>query len=91
MEQNYLYELDKQTSDIINQITSWQKDHPGEDGGEVPIAGVEAAVELPVTPLKIPQMQRIRRQFIALNRQHNLDKERIGLLFVDYLNASFRG
>ncbi|KAF2422596.1 chromatin associated protein KTI12 [Tothia fuscella] len=91
MEQNYLYELDKQTSDIVNQITSWQKDHPGEDGGEVTITGVENHVQLPVTPLSLPQLQRIRRQFISLNRQHNLDKGRISLLFVDYLNDTVHG
>jgi protein KTI12 len=90
MGQNYLYELDKQTSDIVNQIISWQRDHPGEDGGQVSIADVDEPARLPVTPLSLPQLQRIRRQFIALNRQHSLDKGRVSLLFVDYLNDTFR-
>lgn len=90
MEQNYLYELDRQTSDIVNQIISWQKDHPGEGGGQVTVTSAEEQVQLPVTPLSLPQLQRIRRQFIALNRQHSLDKGRISLLFVDYLNDTFR-
>ncbi|KAF2140522.1 uncharacterized protein K452DRAFT_359579 [Aplosporella prunicola CBS 121167] len=89
-EQNYLYELDKTTSDIISAIQSYQADHPGEGGGEVSIPGAENAIELPARPLSLPQMQRIRRQFIALNRQHNLSKTRIKDLFVDYLNDTFQ-
>jgi len=89
--QNYLYELDKATSDIVTQVVAWQKDHPGEDGGEIAIADVTSAVQLPVTPLSLPQLQRIRRQFISLNRQHTLEKSRIKQLFVDYLHDSFQG
>ncbi|QDS67682.1 hypothetical protein FKW77_005272 [Venturia effusa] len=89
--QNYLYELDKATSDIVTQIVSWQKDHPGEDGGEIAIAETTSPIQLPVTPLNLPQLQRIRRQFITLNRQHTLEKSRIKQLFVDHLNDSFHG
>lgn len=89
--QNYLYELDKATSDIVTQIVSWQKDHAGEDGGEMAIADATSPIQLPVTPLNLPQLQRIRRQFISLNRQHTLEKSRIKQLFVDYLNDSFHG
>jgi protein KTI12 len=89
--QNYLYELDKATSDIVTQIVSWQKDHAGEDGGEIVIAEATSPVQLPVVSPKLPQLQRIRRQFITLNRQHTLEKSRIKQLFVDYLNDSFQG
>ncbi|KAF2199464.1 chromatin associated protein KTI12 [Delitschia confertaspora ATCC 74209] len=90
-EQNYLYELDKTTSDILTQIINWQKDHSGEGGGEVSIAGVEKQIELPANPVSLPQLQRIRRQFITLNRQHNFSKDRIKEIFIDYLNAQFLG
>ncbi|KAK4995931.1 kti12, chromatin associated [Elasticomyces elasticus] len=85
-EQNYLYELDKTTSEIVSQIIAWQKDHPGEAGGQVPVQGSEQVIDLPVNTMSLPQLQRLRRQFIALNRQHNLSKGRISGLFVDYLN-----
>jgi len=88
-EQNYLYELDKTTSDIVAQISSWQKDHPGEGGGQIAIAGAENILELPAQPLGLPQLQRLRRQFISLNRQHELSKDRIKDLFVDYMNDVF--
>ncbi|KAH7092002.1 chromatin associated protein KTI12 [Paraphoma chrysanthemicola] len=88
-EQNYLYELDKTTSDILAQILTYQKDHPGEGGGEITVQHVEKPIELPATPMTLPQLQRIRRQFITMNRQHSLSKARVKEVFVDYLNAEF--
>ncbi|KAK8154555.1 chromatin associated protein KTI12 [Phyllosticta citrichinensis] len=89
-EQNYLYELDKTTSDIVSHIIAWQKDHPGEDGGDVSIPDAEQVVELPASSVSLPQLQRIRRQFITLNRQHNLSKARVRDTFIDYLNDTFQ-
>lgn len=89
-EQNYLYELDKTTSEIIASITTWQRDHPGEGGAEVKIADSEKTIELPLSPPSLPQLQRLRRQFTTLNRQHSLGKTRIRELFVDYLNDAFQ-
>ncbi|CAE7033241.1 hypothetical protein P3342_007032 [Pyrenophora teres f. teres] len=88
-EQNYLYELDKTTSDILAQIMVYQKDHAGEGGGEIAVPDIEKPIELPATPMTLPQLQRIRRQFITLNRQHSFSKARIKEVFVDYLNAEF--
>ncbi|EMD60494.1 hypothetical protein COCSADRAFT_125381 [Bipolaris sorokiniana ND90Pr] len=88
-EQNYLYELDKTTSDIVTQIMVYQKDHAGEGGGQIAVADVEKPIELPATPMTLPQLQRIRRQFITLNRQHSFSKARIKEVFVNYLNAEF--
>lgn len=51
---------------------------------------VEQDIELPASPTSLPQLQRIRRQFISLNRQHTLPKGRIRALFVGYLNDSFQ-
>lgn len=89
-QQNYLYELDKTTSDIVSHISAWQKDHPGEGGGEITVAGAENVLELPANPLGLPQLQRLRRQFISLNRQHELGKDRLSHLFVEYLNDAFQ-
>ena len=88
-EQNYLYELDKTTSEVISVITTWQQDHPGEGGGEISIPDTEHTIGLPATATTLPQLQRLRRQFTALNRQHALSKGRIRGLFVDYLNDAF--
>ncbi|KAF1918515.1 chromatin associated protein KTI12 [Ampelomyces quisqualis] len=88
-EQNYLYELDKTTSDIVAQIMTYQKDHQGEGGGEIQVPDVEKPIELPATPMSLPQLQRIRRQFLTMNRQHSLSKARVKQVFVDYLNSEF--
>ncbi|KAF2774229.1 chromatin associated protein KTI12 [Teratosphaeria nubilosa] len=89
-EQNYLYELDKTTSDVISAISTWQQDHPGEGGGEVKVPDAEQSITLPNTTPSLPQLQRLRRQFIQLNRQHTLSKGRIRELFVVYLNDTFQ-
>ncbi|KAF9738929.1 hypothetical protein PMIN06_003579 [Paraphaeosphaeria minitans] len=88
-EQNYLYELDKTTSDMLAQIMTYQKDHAGEGGGEVLVQDVDQPIQLPANPMTLPQLQRIRRQFITLNRQHNFSKSRIKEIFVNYLNDQF--
>lgn len=84
-EANYLYELDKTTQEILNKILEWQKDHPGEGGGEIDLDNA-CSLELPAAPLTLPQLQRVRRQFISLNRQHNLAKPRIRTSFIEYLD-----
>ncbi|CAK4032459.1 related to kti12 [Lecanosticta acicola] len=89
-EQDYLYELDKTTSDIITRITVWLQDHAGEGGGELAVPESEQSVTLPATAPSLPQLQRLRRQFIGLNRQHTLSKSRIRDLFIHYLNDAFQ-
>jgi protein KTI12 len=97
---DHLYQLDSTTSSIVSQILEWQKDHQGEVGGKVNVNAAPtnttadrettSCVHLPATSVTMPMLQRIRRQFLALNRQHTpLDTERIGPLFVDYLNDQF--
>ena len=88
-EQDYLYELDKTTSEVIALITAWQQDHPGEGMGQIPLSGTNLTIFTPATPPSLPQLQRLRRQFTNLNRQHTLSKGRIRDLFVDYLNDAF--
>lgn len=88
--QDYLYELDKVTQGVLNQILQWSKDHPGEGGGEVSIEGKEELiVELPANVVGLPQLQRMRRQFIGLNRQNAVPVERIRIGFVGFLNDNF--
>lgn len=84
---DYLYDLDKTTQEVTRTILDWQKDHSGEGGGEIPMP--EGVIDLPTTPVSLPQLQRLRRQYISLNRQHKLPKDRIRESFVAYLNDSF--
>ena len=72
----------------MSRILEWQRDHPGE-GGELAMPELGASIHLPLGTLSLPHIQRLRRQFINLNRQHDLKKDRIKNLFVDYLNDKF--
>jgi protein KTI12 len=90
--EDYLYELDRYTQTILNRILDWTKDHPGEGGGEV-IVGEDnegLVVELPANPVGLPALQRLRRQFISLNRQSAVPVKSIRGSFVGYLNDSFQ-
>ena len=88
-ESDYLYELDKTTQELLQTILDWQKDHLGESGGEIALANGDT-IELPAAPMSLPQLQRLRRQYISLNRQHQLAQNRIRANFVVYLNNSFQ-
>lgn len=90
--EDFLYELDRSTQAVLNQILQWAKDHPGEGGGEVTVGERQEddlVVELPANPVGLPALQRLRRQFITLNRQSAVPVRRIEESFVGYLNASF--
>lgn len=90
--EGYLYELDKSTQAILNRVLEWARDHPGEGGGEVSVgegADEELVVELPANPIGLPALQRMRRQFISMNRQNAVPQKRIRESFVAYLNDTF--
>lgn len=89
-DENYLYDLDKITSETVAAVLAWQKEHAGETGGQVKVAAAQRMVELPASQeVSAPQLQRLRRQFIGANRVTELSKGRIGEVFVDYLNDAF--
>ena len=72
----------------MSRILEWQKDHP-EPGGELAMPELGTTLSLPMNKLSLPQLQRLRKQFVNMNRQHSLKKDRIKNIFVDYLNDSF--
>ncbi|KAJ9155126.1 Chromatin associated protein KTI12 [Pleurostoma richardsiae] len=97
---DFLYVLDRETQDIVKKILELQ----GDDGGaEVRISrggpaggGDDLVVELPGKKVGLPQLQRYRRAFIAMNRGGiglegvgNLAVSRLRESFVGYLNDAF--
>lgn len=90
--EDYLYELDRSTQSVLNKILEWIKDHPGEGGGIIAVGegnSEDMVVELPSIPIGLPALQRVRRQFISLNRKDSVPVRRIKESFVGYLNSSF--
>lgn len=90
---DYLAYIEKVCGDVVRRLDEWGRENPGV-GGEVkvviPDQKEELVVELPVEGVAAPKLQRLRRQFIAQNRVAEVERSRIGPLFVDYLNDAFR-
>ena len=81
---DYLYELDKITQEVLSRISEYLRDHPGEEGGEVNI-DKDLSLSLPPRLVSLSQLQRLRRQFLALSRKHTIARERIKGAFVEHL------
>ena len=88
-----LHELDRSTAAVASAIGTYLADHPGESGGEVSVPGADEAVRLPAggRPVTLPQVQRFRREFVALWRGHGagIGAERAADGFVRFLNAKW--
>ncbi|KAK6329713.1 hypothetical protein TWF696_003580 [Orbilia brochopaga] len=84
-EANYLQILDKATQDVVSAVVEHQNMHGA--GGAVIIPEASNKIELPANHIGLPQLQRIRRQFISFNRQHTAEKTRLKNMFVEYLNS----
>ncbi|KAK2061684.1 chromatin associated protein KTI12 [Colletotrichum caudatum] len=108
---DYLYVLDRETQDVVRRVLEAQGEG-GEEGGEVTVPcgaaaaaagaatgaspGEALAVRLPGRKVGLPQLQRLRRAFVGLNRGGiglegvgSFSVERMRESFVGYLNDSF--
>ncbi|CAD6503367.1 BgTH12-03033 [Blumeria graminis f. sp. triticale] len=85
--EDYLHELDQLTQGILKILLQWIQDHPGEEG-EVSV-GDGLFVRLATRCVGLPALQRLKRQFISLNRANTVPINRIVESFVGYLNDQF--
>lgn len=69
---------------VYNTDASKENDDDGIDGEDG-----DLVVELPNDKVAGPQLQRLRRQFVAFNRVSEIEKSRLPTAFVRYLNDSF--
>ncbi|KAF2154037.1 chromatin associated protein KTI12 [Myriangium duriaei CBS 260.36] len=96
-ESGYLAFLERVCGEVVKEVEEWGRENGGQ-GGSVEIRCSDVVqgregpvvVEVPVDGVKGPQLQRLRRQFVAQNRVNEIDKRRVGGLFVDYLNDAFQ-
>lgn len=101
---DYLYVLDRETQDVVRRILDAQQDGAGggeavrvpRDGAGASAGGDELVVQLPGTRLGLPQLQRLRRAFVGLNRGGiglegvgDFSVARMRESFVGYLNDAF--
>lgn len=89
---NYLYELDRVTSQVTTEILDIQKEGSNEGG----LFRLPSVPSVPLNPrgkhLTIVELKRLRRMFIQINKSHHINSiaiDRIPILFVEYLNTNF--
>ncbi|KAG7663481.1 KTI12 [[Candida] subhashii] len=81
---SFLQELDKKTQEVVSKIIQQQQISAG---GDIVIdSGL--VIHLPTGSVSTPQLQRIRRSYISLNRMRTIEIDRIIPLFVEYINRS---
>ncbi|KAI0480529.1 chromatin associated protein KTI12 [Xylariaceae sp. FL0804] len=108
---DYLYVLDRETQDVVRRVLAQQAEDGGGGGGQVSVSrsrdegdgggggggDEDLVVELPAgRKVGLPQLQRLRRAFVGLNRGGiglegvgSLGPGRIRESFVGYLNDAF--
>ncbi|KAH7258245.1 hypothetical protein MRS44_010236 [Fusarium solani] len=94
---DYLYVLDRETSDIVKRIVEAQREGDDVDEVRIPSGSGELTVLLPAgKKVGLPQLQRLRRAFMGLNRGGigleavgDMRAARLRETFVTYLNDTF--
>ncbi|RCH91826.1 kti12, chromatin associated [Rhizopus stolonifer] len=85
---NYVYELDKATLEIINAFVERQKDF-GPGGTPMIVPRSETKVINPPRTVTLSELRRLRKQFVTYNKMNTtLDVDRLGDVFVNYLNSN---
>ncbi|CUS20654.1 LAQU0S01e11562g1_1 [Lachancea quebecensis] len=94
---NSLQVLDSETTAVVKKVMSALQSNVVAGVSRIIVSDVQDInderclyVEMPPQGVTVAQLQRIRRQFVAMNRLRSLEKHRIAPLFVDYLNKNLR-
>jgi protein KTI12 len=94
---DYLYLLDRETSDVVKLIVEAQREGDDVDEVRIPSGSNELTIYLPAgKKVGLPQLQRLRRAFMGLNRGGigleavgDMKSSRLRDMFVTYLNDAF--
>ncbi|SCU94682.1 LADA_0G10308g1_1 [Lachancea dasiensis] len=94
---NSLQILDAETSAVVKKVLAALQSNVVSGVTRIIISEVQDIndercmyAEIPPQGVTVAQLQRIRRQFVAMNRLRSLEKERVAPLFVDYLNKNLK-
>jgi protein KTI12 len=94
---DYLYLLDRETSDVVKRIVEAQREGDDVDEVRIPSGSGELVIQLPAgKKVGLPQLQRLRRSFMGLHRggigleaAGDMKSSRLRDTFVTYLNDAF--
>ncbi|KAI7891068.1 chromatin associated protein KTI12-domain-containing protein [Mucor mucedo] len=85
---NYVYELDKATLEIINAFVESQREF-GPGGNPMVVPRSQTKVINPSRTITSSELRRLRKQFVTYNKMNTtLDVDRLGDVFVEYLNSN---
>ncbi|KAI8920500.1 chromatin associated protein KTI12 [Entophlyctis helioformis] len=85
-ETNYLHEMDKTTSAIIEAVADAQKNGLM---GNVTVPKTKLQIRLPSRTIPLTELRRLRRQYTQLNKMHTqLSMDKVAEGFADYLNTN---
>ncbi|SCV01544.1 LAME_0G16908g1_1 [Lachancea meyersii CBS 8951] len=94
---NSLQILDSETTKIVKKILAALQSNVVSGVTRIIISDVQDInderclfAEIPPQGVTVAQLQRIRRQFVAMNRLRSLEQERVAPLFAEYLNKNLR-
>lgn len=84
---DYIYELDKQTQEVVKIVLERQQD--GAAGTDIVVGDHGETVTLPIESVASAQLQRLRRTFVGLNKVRQVDGNRIKGAFAEFLDRNF--
>lgn len=94
---NSLQVLDSETSAVVKKLMSALQCNVVSGVSRIFVSEIQDInddrclyVEIPAQGVTVAQLQRIRRQFVAMNRLRSLEKHRVAPLFVEYLNKNLQ-
>ncbi|KAJ3312600.1 hypothetical protein HDV04_002917 [Boothiomyces sp. JEL0838] len=86
LETNYLHELDKTTTNILDVLIEAQKNGRS---GEIKVPRSKVAVHLPSRTIALAELRRLKRQFMNINKTHtSMDMDQVSTGFAEYLNTN---
>ncbi|KAI9595500.1 chromatin associated protein KTI12 [Syncephalis fuscata] len=85
---NTLHALDRITQQAVDAVLQVQQEGVGTTVVAVPHSDLK--VQLPSRTLLMPELRRLRRQFININKAHTLPEDRVADAFVEYLNTNLQ-
>ena len=83
---NFLYELDKRTQDIVNEIVNGQK--MAVPGDKIKVADCKESITI-TRIFSLAELQRHRRQFMTYTKMHPVDDfQKLSRMFTQYLESN---
>ncbi|KAK9453907.1 chromatin associated protein KTI12 [Dipodascopsis uninucleata] len=84
---DYVYELDRQTQQIVSKLVEAQLN--GVLSNQEINVDSNLSINMPFEQVTSAQLQRLRRNFVSLNRVRQIETNRISPAFVEFLNRNF--